>query len=944
MKTLSLDIETFSDVNLNKTGVYAYACSPNFEILLLSYSVDGGKVEVVDLARGEKLPEEIADAIKSRDVIKWAFNAQFERVCLSKYFMQWLQPESWRCSMIWAATLGLPLSLAGVGGVLGLRDQKMEEGKDLIKTFCIAKERTLPEEDLINWELFKTYNKRDVEVELAIEKKLAKFPVPDDIWKEYFLDQRINDRGILIDEQLADNAVAIDKAFNAKVLVRGKELTGLENPNSVVQLKDWLKEQGTETDSLDKAGITKLLLTATGKVKEMLKLRQKMAKSSVKKYTAMKECLCSDKRVRGLFQFYGANRTGRFSGRNIQTQNLPQNHLPDLAEARALVRRGNSEALEMLYPSVPQVLSELIRTAFIPKEGCKFFVSDFSAIEARVIAWLAGETWRLKVFEEGGDIYCMSASQMFKVPVVKHGINGELRQKGKIAELACIAEGQMVLTDKGLVPIEKVSLKHKLWDGENWVSHGGVIYKGERNVITYESLTATPDHLVWVEGEPEPMEFGKAAILGAHIVQTGNGRKMLRMGKNNICGKKMEQKMESLLCSNTMHGLRKYPVAGTQQFANRKIKRLSAMFTATKDTILVRTEAHCGKTEVRKSKRQSVSQLRRQGNKIYVSKCNRSRTVFNKEIWNYKTQFGIGQNRQQRELCSWKYQIRKQNGKLCKQENYCIIKIFTELLAICRNCCKNETLERHEQRKNYRRCETGCYQQKKKMEAHKCKVRVYDIRNAGKHHRFTVSGKLVHNCGYGGSTGALKAMGALDMGVKEEELQPLVNSWRDSNPRIVKLWWDVDKCTIDAIRGKKKVELGNLAFEYKSKMLFITLPSGRRLAYVKPKLEPNQFGKEAVTYEGIGVGKKWMRLETYGPKLVENIVQATARDLLVYAMQSLEDVGYEIVMHVHDEVIVEAPPTAELETICALMADGPKWAEGLKLNADGYVCDFYKKE
>ena len=643
-----------------------------------------------------------------------------------------------------------------------------------------------------------------------------------------------------------------------------------------------------------------------------------------------------------MFQFYGANRTGRFSGRLIQLQNLPQNHITDLAEARALVKSGDIEALRLLYDNIPDTLSQLIRTAFVPQNDRKFIVSDFSAIEARVIAWLAGEKWRMDLFENGGDIYCMSASQMFKVPVVKHGINGELRQKGKIAELACIAEGQMVLTDKGLVPIEKVSLKHKLWDGENWVSHEGVIYKGERKVITYEGLTATPDHLVWVEGQPGSMEFGEAASLGAHIVQTGNGRETLWLGENNICGKKMEQKTESLLCSNTMHRLRKYSMAGTQQFANRKVKRLSAMFTATKDTILVRTEAHCSKTEVRKSKRQSVSQLRRKGNKIYVSKCNGCRVISDEEIWCSKTQSGIGQNRQQWGLCTGKYPIRKQDGKLCKQEDYYIIQVFAGLLAICGNCCEKKAVERHDQRRTYRRCETGCHQQKKEMEAHKCKARVYDIRNAGQHHRFTVSGKLVHNCGYGGSTGALKAMGALDMGLKEEELQPLVNSWRLANPHIVQFWWNVDKAVKDCVKERKLVETHGIRFSYESGFLFITLPSGRRLAYVKPRMGENRFGGESVTYEGIGATKKWDRLESYGPKFCENITQAVARDILVYAMKTL--CNCSIVGHVHDELIIEADRGMSLAAVCEQMGRTPPWAEGLKLRADGYEFDFYKKE
>jgi DNA polymerase len=587
---------------------------------------------------------------------------------------------------------------------------------------------------------------------MAIQAKLSRFPVPDSIWDEYHLDQEINDRGIGIDEKFVNSAIEIDKEVKDDLMEKMRKLTGLENPNSVLQMREWLSEHGLDTDSLGKKDVAELIKTAPEGLIDVLKLRKRVSRSSVKKYQAMSNVVCHDKRAHGMFQFYGANRTGRFSGRLIQLQNLPQNHITDLAEARALVKSGDIEALRLLYDDIPDTLSQLIRTAFVPREGRKFIVSDFSAIEARVIAWLAGEKWRLDLFENGGDIYCMSASQMFKVPVVKHGINGELRQKGKIAELACIAEGQMVLTDKGLVPIEKVSLKHKLWDGENWVSHEGVIYKGERKVITYEGLTATSNHLVWVEGQQRPMEFGEAASHEAHIVQTGE---MQTTG--NIRGK----------------------------------------------------------------------------------------------------------------------------------------------------------------------------------------ARVYDIRNAGQHHRFTVSGKLVHNCGYGGSTGALKAMGALDMGLKEDELQPLVNSWRNSNPRIVQLWWDVDKAVKECVKERKPTETHGIRLSYESGFLFITLPSGRRLAYVKPRMGENRFGGESVTYEGIGATKKWDRLESYGPKFCENITQAVARDILVYAMKTLRNCS--IVGHVHDELIIEADKEMPLAAVCEQMGRTPPWAEGLKLVADGYECEFYKK-
>ena len=642
MQCISLDLETYSDIDLQKCGVYRYAASPNFEILLFGYSVDGGEVQVVDLAMGEKIPEDIVAALKDDSVIKWAYNATFERIALSIYFMEWLEPTSWHCTMVWSATLGLPLSLEGVGAVLGLEKQKLKEGKSLIKYFCCPclptkangeRTRNLPEHDMDKWQQFKDYNLRDVETEITIQTKLAKFPVPESIWEEYHLDQEINDRGIGIDSEFVDNAIKLDEKIKAELKIKMQELTNLENPNSVKQIIGWLATNGLEIDNLSKKQVAELLKTAHGELSEVLRLRQKLSKSSVKKYTAMKNALCADNRVHGMFQFYGANRTGRFSGRLVQLQNLPQNHMADLKQARALVKDGNFDALSLLYEDVPDTLSQLIRTAFVPQGDRKFIVADFSAIEARVIAWLAGEGWRQKVFAEGGDIYCMSASKMFKVPVKKHGINGQLRQKGKIAELAC---------------------------------------------------------------------------------------------------------------------------------------------------------------------------------------------------------------------------------------------------------------------------------------------------------------------GYGGSTGALKAMGALEMGLKEEELKPLVNAWRFANSNIVSLWWAVDKAAKDAIKMRIATKTHGIHFCYQSGFLFITLPSGRKLAYVKPRIGESRFGGESITYEGIGVTKKWERLESYGPKLCENITQAIARDLLVFAMLTLKNCA--IVAHVHDEIVIEADKRMSLTTICEQMGRTPPWAKGLLLMADGYECDFYKKD
>ncbi|MCC8013664.1 MAG: DNA polymerase [Eubacterium sp.] len=646
MKTLSIDIETYSSNDLKKCGMYKYCEADDFEILLFAYSADCAEVQVVDLAGGEKIPADVLSALEDDDVIKYAYNAMFERVCLSRYLDyptgEYLEPYSWRCTMVWAATLGLPLSLESAGAVLGLEQQKMSEGKSLIRYFCIPckptkangnRTRNLPIHAPDKWEIFKAYNKRDVEAEMAIQNKLSRFPVSENVWDEYHLDQEINDRGITLDMTLVKNAIAFDEMTKAELNKTMKDITELENPNSVLQMKEWLSENGLKTDSLDKKAVSELLKTAPPKLAKVLELRQQLAKSSVKKYQAMQNAACSDNRARGMFQFYGANRSGRFSGRLIQLQNLPQNHLPDLEQARELVRIGDYENMSMLYDNIPDVLSQLIRTAFIPYKGGKFIVSDFSAIEARVIAWIAGEKWRLDVFKNGGDIYCASASQMFKVPVEKHGINSELRQKGKISELAL---------------------------------------------------------------------------------------------------------------------------------------------------------------------------------------------------------------------------------------------------------------------------------------------------------------------GYGGSVGALKSMGALEMGLAEDELKPLVDAWRTANPHIVRLWWDIDSAVKKVVKEKAAVELYGLKIFYKSGIMFIKLPSGRCLAYVKPKIGENIFGGESVTYEGVGSTKKWERIESYGPKFVENIVQGIARDILCYSMQTLRTCS--IVAHVHDELIIECRKDMSLKAVCEQMGRTPLWAKGLQLSADGYECEFYRKE
>lgn len=969
MKNLSIDVESFSDVDLSKCGVYKYSESPDFDILLFGYAIDGGEVEVVDLASGEEIPPEVIAALVDDTVIKWAFNSQFERVCLSVWLRRnyphdfcsysiasdsvsgYLDPSAWRCTMIWSAYMGLPLSLEGVGAVLGLEDQKLKEGKDLIRYFCMpckstkansGRIRNLPEHDQEKWKRFSNYNRRDVEVEIAIQKKLAKTPVPDFVWDEYHLDQEINDRGITLDMTFVEQAIAIDKLSREKLTIQMQELTNLDNPNSVQQMKSWLADNGLETDTLGKKAVTEMLKTAPDQLAEVLSLRQQLAKSSVKKYLAMDQAVCQDGRVRGTFQFYGANRTGRWAGRLIQLQNLPQNHIPDLEQARALVRSGNEDALSMLYHSVPEVLSELIRTAFIPRDGMKFIVADFSAIEARVLSWLAGESWRMDVFAENGDIYCATAGKMFHCNVVKHGENSDLRQKGKQAELACIAEGQLVLTNDGLVPIEKILIDHKLWDGENWVSHEGVVFKGEREVITYDGLKATADHLVWVEGQSQPIQFGIAAASGAHLIQTGYGGTAIRLGEDYFIREKMEQKNESLLCTDPVYRLRKHSVATVLQFKKREIKRMSKLFSAKADSALVGSKTCGSKTTLRKSQRCGLSQLWCKRNKICFCKCYRSRTLFNKHVWLATKRVGNRSDQQRSELCTGQSTICDTFREQPEQKMYSPQSFFSGILALCKKCGRSQIIGGIKQGRNNPGCRNSSIRKKKKLEINQCKARLYDIRNAGPHHRFTVSGKLVHNCGYGGSVGALKAMGALESGMQENELKPLVDAWRQANPNIVRFWWAVDRAVKECIKQKIPTETHGIYFSYQSGFLFITLPSGRKLAYVKPRIGENRFGGESVTYEGVGGTKKWERIESYGPKFVENIVQAISRDILAEAMKRLRYCF--IVAHVHDEIIIEADMRMSLLAICEQMATTPSWAEGLLLHAEGYECSFYKKD
>ncbi len=945
MESLSIDIETFSSADLSKSGVYRYAEASDFKVLLFGYSVDGGSVQVVDLEHGEKLPEDIAEALTDPSVVKWAFNASFERICLSRMLGlpagTYLDPAQWRCVMVWSATLGLPQSLEGAGSVLGLDKQKLAEGKSLIRRYCVpggAKHLLCDPK----WRLFMEYNRRDVDAENEIMRRLSKFPVPDAVWAQYWLDQEINDRGVLLDMDLVRQALAFDGISRAHLTSEMKKLTALENPNSVAQMKQWLAAKGVKAETLGKKAVAELLKTASEELLEPLRLRLQLAKSSVKKYAAMQNAACADGRARGMFRFYGASRTGRWSGKLIQMQNLRRNDMPDLAEARELVRMGDYDAVEILYGDVPDVLSQLVRTAFVAPPGKKLIVADFSAIEARVLAWLAGEQWRMDLFKSGGDVYCQSASKMFKVPVVKHGVNGHLRQKGKVAELACIAEHQPVLTRRGLIAIEDITLEDELWDGESWVKHDGVVFRGEREVIEYEGLTATPDHLVWIEGQREPVHFGYAAASGSHLVQTEFGGKAIRLGQDHFSGKTLEQQKKSLLCPDGMHWMRRCPLDLAECSDIGTLKRMPGMFSAEANPKMARQASYCSKAAMHKSTDSRFQKLWRTRDQVRIPIRDRSWPISGGNFRLAATEDGNRPHRHERRLCPGEYPLCFSSGELRESKTQCFIGIQPEILAIRTISSDEDAVVRLVKGGHHRKGTDSREGKKEKLAAHRCAARLYDIRNAGPRHRFTVSGHLVHNCGYGGSVGALKAMGAIEMGLEEDELPGLVSSWRDANLAIVQFWWDVDAAVKLAVKQRINSSVRSVGFGYRSGILFITLPSGRKLAYPKPRMGENRFGEEAVTYEGVGMTKKWERIESYGPKFVENIVQAISRDLLAEAMLRLRD--WRIVMHVHDEVVIESGMDDSLGDVCRIMGETPLWADGLLLRADGYETLFYKKD
>lgn len=958
MKDLFIDIETYSNTPIDN-GVYEYAADPDFQVLLFGYSIDKEPVKVVDLAEGEKLSDELTAALTDPKVLKHAHNAAFERVCLSRFLGMpvgtYLDPAQWRCTMVKCAYYGLPLKLENAGIALKIDRKKFADtGKKLIKKFCVPSEgrrpECYPEENPIAWETFKEYNIRDVEAEIDIDNALPDIRY-EKLWDEYAADQRINDNGALIDRVLVDNIVHINEEIDAEHLRRFKELTYIDNPKSVTQLKAWFAAKGYSLPSLDKKAIANLTKTCKDpEILEVLKLRQLTAKSSITKYTTMQELTtnASDNRARGCFQFYGSH-TGRWAGRKIQLQNLPQNHLPELDSARQLVREGDRETLELLYDNLPQVLSELIRTAIVAPEGKTLIVADFSAIEARVIAWMAGEKWKLQAFAEGKDLYCSTASAMFKVPVVKNGVNGDLRQKGKIAELACIAQDSIVLTDRGLKPIQYVTTYDRLWDGEEWVEHEGLVYRGIREVITYEGLTATPDHPVWVEGQTEPIYFGIAAALGLHLIQTGYCGQPIRLGENYQPGEKVERAQEPLLCADKLHRLWGCSMAAIRRSEKRRLKGLSELFATKKNSSMAVQEADSSKAEMRKSKKQGLQKLWRKGHKVRFSKRKRCRTTSHRDLWTSKQGFRDRPNRHKQRLCCGQSEICRAYDKLYKSAQMCTDKVRAEILALCLHNDNTKTLTGYDTRRNNIRRRRSSKGETKELAFDIRKAFVYDIRNAGRHHRFTVSGHLVHNCGYGGSVGALKAFGAVEMGIPESELEGIVKNWREANPNIVKLWWNVGNAAIDLIEGKAKVRHVNaqIGMSFQKGNLLIRLPSDRLLIYPNASIGENRFGGKSIIYEGVNsTTHQWDYIDTYGPRLVENIIQAIARDLLTEAILRIsKNPDCKIVAHVHDEIIIEADPDkVTLDDMIKAMCILPDWGDGLILNAAGFTSPYYMKD
>lgn len=973
-RELAIDLESYSSVELKDCGAYKYAASPDFEILLIAYKFsDEDDVKLIDcreeLIEGADLPfahPEFYEALIDPSIIKTAYNANFERTCFAAWLREEMPATQWRDTMVLAASLGLPRSLAAVGDALGLGEDeaKLRTGKALINYFCKpcrptkvngGRTRNYPEDAPEKWEQFKTYNVQDVVTEQAILQRLKQWRPDASENALWALDQKINDRGVRLDIPMAEVVVEHDTELRDRLKQRAVVVSGLDNPNSLQQLTGWLDSYGIHVDSLAKDTVARLLSQELpAPVREVLTIRQSLGKTSVKKYQTMINMAGADDRARGTLMFYGGH-TGRFSGKGLQPQNLSKNEMPDaeLDLAHDLVKAGDFESVEMIWGAgtTSDILSQLVRTAFIPSEGCRFVVSDFSAIEARVIAWLAGEQWRLDVFENGGDIYCASASQMFGVPVEKNGANGHMRKQGKIAELACIAEGSLVLTDRGEVPIEQVTTEMKVWDGAEWVSHEGVVYRGQKEVITYEGLTGTPDHVVFVEGSPKPVHLGEAAKSGAHLLRPQINRKAVRSRQNHRRREKMELSAKPLLRPYGMRDMRKNRMAELQQPSNRSLKRVSDLFTATADTSLVRSSFDGSKATLRKPERSWVSQLWCSWNPFRISICLRSWPLLDQYVWPSRPGNGNRQDRQQRELRTWEPAFCNAQGELREPPNNDSDRIRPEVLALCGEHRSPETGSGKDSRRDHRGSRTCGQRKTEELADHKRTTRVYDIRNAGPRHRYTVQGYLVHNCGYGGAAGAIDNFDR--NGDIPEEMRPkLIKDWREASPHIVQLWSDLESAAIKCVRTRRPVELPQyygIRFRFERahgyNVLFIDLPNGRPIAYWDPKIKTNRFDRPALTFMHVALGK-WVRGDTFGGRLTENVIQAIARDCLAEKMKTLDEFGYDIAFHVHDEVILDVPTedTGAAALVDQIMGEPISWAPGLPLKGGTYECIYYRKD
>jgi len=964
VKNLSIDIETKSSSDISKTGSYRYAQDPDFSILLFAYAFDDEDVQIIDLAQGEELPQHLRDALKDPDIVKHAYNAAFEWWCLNQAGYD-TPLDQWQCTMIHGLYCGYTAGLDATGKAVGLPQdkQKLTTGKALIRYFCVPRKPTktdarpwnLPKHSPEKWSLFKEYCVQDVVTEREIWRRVKNFPVPETEWHLWHLDVKMNAFGVRVDRELVEGAIAVNDLSTEKLMEEAKRLTGLENPNSPTQLLEWVKSKGLDMPSMSKEAVSDALTgDLQDDVRRVLEIRQRLGMTSIKKYQAMINCIGPDDRARGVSQFYGANRTGRYSGRLIQYQNLSKNHIDTLDFARKLVRERNLEGIEMFYGNVQDLLSQLVRTASIPSEGRHYVIADFSAIEARVIAWLAGETWVNEEFAGEGKIYEATAAQMFGVPkerIKKGNPEYALRQKGKVATLACIAEGEPVLTDSGLVPIEKVTNDMKLWDGCEWVSHDGVVLKGVKEVITYDGLTATEDHIVWVEGESRPVHFGVAATSGKRLLQSGSGREAVRVGEDNKPRKTLQQKMELLLRADRMHWMRESTVDVSVEPCAGEIERMPIMFKAENISEMAGQTYDCREAEMYEQKRCELQIIRRERDTFRVHECFRSVQVYDKNFRTSGQIDGGRQDRHERKLRAGKSSIFYQEGKLCKQEADCFVRVRSKILAVLIQRCNKKTVSWENKGRNIGRCVGSSCREEEKLERNKRTSRVYDIRNAGPRNRFTVSGKLVHNCGYGGGPNALINMGALKMGIPEEELPNLITMWRNANPKTVKLWRALENAAMRTMKTASPSCTHGLTFRLEGDLIYgqcfltIELPTHRKLFYARPHLAENRFGNPSIHYFTQGqVSRKWEVTDTYSGKLTENCVQAIARDCLAEVLLRIEKKGWDPVFHVHDEVIVDAPMDVTADDLCALMAEPIPWAPGLVLKGAGFESAFYMKD